>query len=50
MRAAALLVGGITQRAWSDLLYSVETGEPAFGRVFGQDQVLGGAPGGCRQL
>jgi hypothetical protein len=37
MRAAALLFGGITQRAWGDLLYSVETGEPAFHRVFGQD-------------
>jgi O-methyltransferase domain/Dimerisation domain len=37
MRAAALLFGGITQRAWGDLLYSVETGEPAFRRVFGQD-------------
>jgi hypothetical protein len=30
MRAAALLFGGITQRAWGDLLYSVKTGEPAF--------------------
>jgi hypothetical protein len=37
MRAAALLFGGITQRAWGDLLYSVKTGEPAFRRVFGQD-------------
>jgi O-methyltransferase domain/Dimerisation domain len=37
MRAAALLFGGITQRAWGDLLYSVETGEPAFRRVFGRD-------------
>jgi len=37
MRAAALLFGGITQRAWGDLLYSVKTGEPAFHRVFGQD-------------
>jgi orsellinic acid C2-O-methyltransferase len=35
MRAAALLFGGITQQAWGDLLYSVETGEPAFRRVFG---------------
>jgi hypothetical protein len=32
MRAAALLFGGITQRAWGDLLYSVKTGEPAFRR------------------
>jgi O-methyltransferase domain/Dimerisation domain len=37
MRSVALLFGGITQRAWGDLLYSVETGEPAFRRVFGQD-------------
>jgi len=37
MRAAALLFGGITERAWSELLFSVETGEPAFRRVFGQD-------------
>jgi O-methyltransferase domain/Dimerisation domain len=37
MRAAALLFGGITERAWGDLLYSVETGEPAFRRVFGKD-------------
>src|SRR5262249_50094447 len=35
MRAAALLFGGITQRAWGDLLHSVKTGEPAFRRVFG---------------
>jgi hypothetical protein len=37
MRAAALLFGGITQQAWGDLLHSVETGEPAFRRVFGAD-------------
>ena len=37
MRAVALLFGGITQQAWGDLLYSVETGEPAFRRVFGMD-------------
>jgi hypothetical protein len=37
MRAAALLFGGIAQRAWGDLLHSVKTGEPAFHRVFGQD-------------
>jgi hypothetical protein len=37
MRAAALLFGGITQQAWGDLLHSVETGEPAFRRVFGMD-------------
>jgi hypothetical protein len=33
----ALLFGGITDKAWSDLLYSVETGKPAFNRVFGMD-------------
>ena len=37
MRAAALLFGGITQQAWGDLQRSVETGEPAFRRVFGMD-------------
>jgi hypothetical protein len=36
MRAVALLFGGITERAWGELLYSVETGEPAFRRVFGK--------------
>jgi hypothetical protein len=37
VRAAALLFGGITERAWGELLYSVETGEPAFRRIFGKD-------------
>jgi orsellinic acid C2-O-methyltransferase len=37
MRAVALLFGGITERAWGELHYSVETGEPAFRRVFGKD-------------
>ncbi len=37
MHAAALLFGGITQRAWGDLLYSVKTGNSAFPQVFGQD-------------
>ena len=37
MRAAALLFGGVTQQAWGDLQRSVETGEPAFRRVFGMD-------------
>ena len=37
MRAAALLFGGITQRAWGDLLHSVTTGEPAFRRIFGME-------------
>jgi Dimerisation domain len=50
MRAAALLFGGITQRAWGDLLYSVETGEPALpsGLRPRLIRVLGGAPGGGR--
>src|SRR5262245_54975770 len=37
MRAVVLLFGGITDKAWSDLLYSVETGKPAFNHVFGMD-------------
>jgi O-methyltransferase domain len=37
MRATALLFGGITQQAWGDLRHSVETGEPAFRRMFGMD-------------
>jgi hypothetical protein len=37
MHAAALVFGGITQRTWADLLHSVETGEPAFHRVFGME-------------
>jgi hypothetical protein len=37
MHAAVLLFGGITDKAWGDLLYSVETGNPAFHRVFGMD-------------
>jgi SAM-dependent methyltransferase len=37
MHAVALLFGGITDKAWSELLYSVETGKPAFDRVFGMD-------------
>src|SRR5262245_21667143 len=37
MRAVALLFGGITERAWGELLHSVETGESAFSRVFGKD-------------
>ena len=37
MRAVALLFGGITERAWGELHYSVQTGEPAFRRVFGKD-------------
>jgi hypothetical protein len=37
MRAAVLLFGGRTQDAWTELLHSVRTGEPAFARVFGTD-------------
>jgi O-methyltransferase domain len=37
MRAGVLLFTGMTQDAWRDLLYSVQTGEPAFPRVFGTD-------------
>jgi SAM-dependent methyltransferase len=37
MHAAALLFGGITNRAWAELLYSVQTGQPAFRHVFGQE-------------
>jgi SAM-dependent methyltransferase len=37
MRAVALLFGGNTQQAWSELRHSVRTGEPAFPRVFGAD-------------
>src|SRR4029453_8795357 len=37
MHAAVLLFGGITEKAGGDLLYSVETGEPAFHHVFGMD-------------
>jgi hypothetical protein len=34
-RAWVQLYGGIQQRAWQDLLYSVQTGQPAFPHVFG---------------
>jgi SAM-dependent methyltransferase len=37
MHAAVLLFGGITQRAWGDLPYSLGTGDPAFPHVFGMD-------------
>ncbi|MGH7865549.1 MAG: methyltransferase [Candidatus Binataceae bacterium] len=36
-RAAALVWGGMTMRAWSDLEYSVQTGKPAFHHMFGMD-------------
>jgi SAM-dependent methyltransferase len=35
-RAGALLYGGLTQRPWNDLLYSVTTGEPSFHHVYGK--------------
>ncbi len=34
-RAWVQLYGGIQQRAWQDLLYSIQTGQPAFPHVFG---------------
>jgi hypothetical protein len=34
MRALAIMLGEESYRAWSDLLYSAKTGEPAFDRVF----------------
>jgi SAM-dependent methyltransferase len=37
MRASTILFTGITQDAWSELLHSVKTGEPAFPRVHGAD-------------
>lgn len=46
MHAAALLFGGMTQRAWGELLHSVKTGETAFRKVFGMDpfEYLGAHP------
>jgi hypothetical protein len=35
-RAWVQLYGGIQQRAWSDLLFSLQTGEAAFPHVFGE--------------
>ncbi|NJM05810.1 methyltransferase [Candidatus Gracilibacteria bacterium] len=35
-RAWVQLYGGVQQRAWFDLLYSVQTGKPAFPHVFNQ--------------
>jgi hypothetical protein len=37
MRAVALLWGGRPQLAWGRLLHCVQTGKPAFARVFGTD-------------
>ena len=37
MRAATLLFGGRTQQTWSELMYCVRTGEPAFRRAGGID-------------
>ena len=37
MRAGALLFSGRTQEAWSDLMYSVQTGEPIYPHRFGMD-------------
>ena len=35
-RAMAIMMGEEHFRAWGDLLYSVQTGKPAFERIFGQ--------------
>jgi SAM-dependent methyltransferase len=37
MRSGVLLFGGRTQDAWSDLMYSVRTGEPIYPHRFGMD-------------
>jgi orsellinic acid C2-O-methyltransferase len=42
MRAAARLFGGATQDRWADLLYSVQTGEPAFRKQAGADDPFAG--------
>jgi hypothetical protein len=42
MRAAARLFGGVTQDRWTDLLFSVQTGEPAFRKQAGADGPFGG--------
>ena len=34
MRALAIMLGEESYRAWGDLLYSVQTGQPAFDRIF----------------
>jgi O-methyltransferase domain/Dimerisation domain len=35
VRALAIMLGEESYRAWSELLYSVKTGQPAFDRVYG---------------
>jgi hypothetical protein len=42
MRAAARLFGGTTQDRWADLLYSVQTGEPAFRKQARADDPFAG--------
>jgi ubiquinone/menaquinone biosynthesis C-methylase UbiE len=37
MRSGILLFGGLTQKAWGELLYSVETGKMAFTQAYGKD-------------
>ncbi len=37
VRSGVLLFGGMTQQAWGELLYSVETGKPAFPHVYGKE-------------
>jgi hypothetical protein len=37
VRSGVLLFGGITQKAWGELLYSVQTGKPGFAQAYGKD-------------
>jgi ubiquinone/menaquinone biosynthesis C-methylase UbiE len=37
LRSGILLFGGLTQKAWGELLYCVETGEMGFTRAYGKD-------------
>jgi len=37
VHAGILLFGGLTQTAWGELLYSVETGKPGFTKAYGKD-------------
>jgi SAM-dependent methyltransferase len=37
VRSGILLFGGLTQKAWGELLYCVETGNPGFTQAYGKD-------------
>jgi ubiquinone/menaquinone biosynthesis C-methylase UbiE len=37
VRSGILLFGSLTQKAWGELSYSVETGKPAFAQAYGKD-------------